>query len=71
MCMKFKLEYIGNLCRMHREKRGLKQSEVAEAVGCSKENISAFENGRNNSARILAWYITDGLDIRVGDGYAE
>lgn len=54
---------LGSICRYHRKKLGLRQSDVSAAVGCSKENISAFETGRNNSARILMWYIEHGLNI--------
>lgn len=56
-----KLHYIGQQCRTLRKKLGLKQSDVAVEIGCSKENISAFECGRNNNALILAWYIAHGF----------
>lgn len=56
-----KLHYIGQHCKALREKLGLKQSDVAAEIGCSKENISAFECGRNNNAIILAWYIAHGF----------
>lgn len=57
------LERIGGECKAYRERLNLLQSDVAADIGCSKENISAFENGRNNSARIFAWYIENGLQI--------
>ena len=57
------MKRIGAACRTLRESLKLKQSDVGQMIGCSKENISAFENGRNNNATILAWYITHGLDI--------
>ena len=56
-----KLHHIGQRCKAIREKLGLKQSDVAVEIGCSKENISAFECGRNNNAIILAWYIAHGF----------
>lgn len=65
-----RLEYIGKLCAEYRkEYLKLKQSDVAVDVGCSKENIAAFEQGRNNSARILLWYIGKGLTINGGGCY--
>lgn len=55
------LEQIGAFCRVTREKLGYLQRDVAQEVGCSKENISAFETGRNNNALILFWYVEHGL----------
>ena len=39
------------------------QSQVAQEVGCSRENVSAFETGRNDSAIIFLWYIKKGLNV--------
>lgn len=52
---------LGAKCRDLRESLGYIQSDVAEEVGYSKENISAFETGRNNNATILLWYVEHGL----------
>lgn len=53
---------MGALCRRFREEQlGLTQGEIATLTGYGKENISAFENGRNNNARILLVYIGLGL----------
>lgn len=60
------LKVLGDVCRQHRLSRGYYQCEVAAAVGCSKENVSAFENGRNNNAKILLWYIQHGLTYDLG-----
>lgn len=57
------LKNIGQQCRQLREALGLLQSDVAVDVGVSRETISAFENGRNNSAYLLAWYIEHGLEL--------
>lgn len=38
------------------------QKTIADLLGCSIENISAFENGRNDSAYILLMYINLGFD---------
>lgn len=43
-----------------RKKAKVKQSQVARELGYSLENISAFENGRNNNAEILLYYIKKG-----------
>ena len=57
---------LGAICRAYRESLGLLQSDVAKDVNYSKENVSAFENGRNNNARILQWYLEHGLIIKDG-----
>ena len=55
------LKTIGQRCKEYREKLGLYQSHVAEQTGYSKENVSAFETGRNDNVRIFMWYVEMGL----------
>lgn len=57
------LKYVGKTCQNFRRGRGLLQSKVAEDTGYVVENISAFENGRNDNLRILLWYVDNGLNI--------
>lgn len=58
---------IGSTCKAFREKLNITQLQVAAELNCSKENISAFETGRNNSATIFAWYVEHGLFLdRIG-----
>lgn len=45
--MKNKLEEI-------RKQRGIKQEELADAMGVSRQTISSLENGRYNPSVILA-----------------
>ena len=45
--MKNRLEEI-------RKQRGIKQDELAEAMGVSRQTISSLENGRYNPSVILA-----------------
>ena len=68
--MKYNNKYIGNICRAFRNYCGYFQSEVAEELCCSRENISSFENGRNNNAIILMWYVEHGLKEFL-DEYAD
>ena len=49
------------MCKQHREKLGVKQSQVAEETGYSEQNISSFETGRTNNMIIFLWYINKGL----------
>lgn len=52
---------IGRYCKKYRRKHGYYQSDVAADTGYSVENISAFETGRNDNARILLWYFIHGM----------
>lgn len=52
---------IGQRCKKFRERLGYYQSDVANQTGYSKENVSAFENGRNDNVRIFLWYVEMGL----------
>lgn len=52
---------LGQRCAEHRRKYGFTQQQVADELGYSVYNISAFENGRNDSSKILAWYLDHGM----------
>ena len=67
----YTIETIGGICKAYRISNRIKQSEVAESVGCSIENVSSFENGRNNNCRIFLWYLAHGLDYKTIDRLAE
>lgn len=56
--------WVGLNCQEFRRKKTLcSQVDVAKDLGYSVENISAFENGRNNNMRILIWYILHGMQM--------
>lgn len=57
------MKKLGAMCKKFRLSKGFLQSDVATACGCSRENIAAFEQGRNDSAVILLWYISKGLKV--------
>lgn len=59
--MDFKV--IGAYCKRYRQYLGYTQGQVADEIGCSKGNISAFECGRNVNGKIFLWYITKGFDF--------
>lgn len=59
--MDLTLREIGQLCKQFRIDIGYYQTDVAEETGYSSENISAFETGRNDNARILLWYFEHGM----------
>ena len=61
MKRKHALLLIGEMCKEHRENIGMKQSQVAESVGYSEQNISSFETGRTNNLLIFLYYISIGV----------
>lgn len=58
------LKEIGKRCQTYRKSISILQTQVAEETGYSTENVSAFENGRNDNIRIFSWYLLRGLDAR-------
>lgn len=61
--MKPDLKTLGNRCKQFRISMGVYQRDVAKDTGYSLENVSAFEAGRNDNARIFLWYIQHGLNV--------
>lgn len=55
------LREMGQRCKKYRVHRGYYQTDVAADTGYSVENISSFETGRNDNARILLWYFEHGM----------
>ena len=58
--MKNKLEEI-------RKQRGIKQEELADAMGVSRQTISSLENGRYNPSVILAIKLARYFGMNVED----
>lgn len=52
---------MGQRCKKYRVDNGYYQIDVAKETGYSVENISSFETGRNDNARILLWYFEHGM----------
>ncbi len=57
------LKEMGTKCKEFRVSAGMLQIDVANETGYSLENISAFENGRNDNSRILLWYLAYGMNV--------
>ena len=55
------LREMGQRCKQFRVNHGYYQTDVAADTGYSVENISSFETGRNDNARILLWYFEHGM----------
>lgn len=54
---------VGSFCQAYRKELKMTQTDVSIDTGYSLENISAFENGRNDNYIILMWYIRKGFPI--------
>lgn len=54
-------------CKQYREFLGVTQEQVAKEVGMSRQVISDFERGENNSALVLTWYILQGFGCEDSD----
>lgn len=57
------LREIGARCKIYRKGLGYCQIHVAQETGYSKENVSAFETGRNDNSRIMLWYLQHGMTV--------
>lgn len=56
------MSVIGARCRrFRRDVLKIELKDVAKTVGYSRENISAFESGRNDNSLILLWYLSKGM----------
>lgn len=53
------LKEIGLVCAQLRRKKNISQVKVALELNYSVENISSFENGRNDNVRIFLWYMNN------------
>ena len=51
------LRDIGELCRNYRLMHSQTLKDVSIQMGCSLSAVGYFERGRNDSAKMLTWYI--------------
>lgn len=67
-------DYLETRIREFRQKKGLTQQELADAVGVTRQTINALENARYNPSLLLAYNITKVLnqesieDVFIIDG---
>ncbi len=59
-CMKNRLEEL-------RKEKGIRQEELAEALGVSRQTIGSLENGRYNPSIILAFKIARYFNLKIED----
>lgn len=54
---------IGHHCQVFRKGHGIRQSKIADELGYTISNISAFECGHNDNSVILSWYLLHGMSV--------
>jgi putative transcriptional regulator len=55
-------DFLETKIREYRNKKGLTQQELADAVGVTRQTINALENARYNPSLVLAYRISKVLD---------
>ncbi|WP_456366203.1 helix-turn-helix transcriptional regulator [Thermococcus sp.] len=58
---------VKNRLRELREKRGLTQEELAEALGVTRQTIIAIEKGRYNPSLRLAFRMARFFNVKIED----
>lgn len=59
------LRELGRRCKIFRQSMGYTQERVAEDLYVTQSTVSHFESGKNDSARILMWYVAHGFILRI------
>ena len=57
--------YLKNRLEEIRKRRGMKQEELAAALGVSRQTIGSLENGRYNPSIILAFKIARFFGVSI------
>lgn len=56
-----------NNLEMLRRQRGIRQEELADVLGVSRQTIGSLENGRYNPSIMLAFRIARYFDLKIED----
>lgn len=65
------METITNRVRELREKEGLSQSALADAVGVTRQTIISLEKGSYVPSLLLAMNIAERFGLRIEDVFAK
>ena len=57
--------YVGSRIRMRRTSRSLSQSELADALGVTFQQLQKYENGTNRISASRLWKLADVLDAPI------
>lgn len=55
---------LGKMCKKIRKEKNLRVSDIAEMSNTSISNVYCFEEGNNNSGKILLAYLKGKIDIK-------
>lgn len=59
------LRELGRRCKVFRQAMGYTQEQIANDLNFTQPTVSHFEAGKNDSARILMWYVAHGFLLKI------
>lgn len=60
-------EYVGKRIKEERQKKKLKQNELAKKIGIQNSTLSQYENGKSEPNQEMLFKIAEALGINVSD----
>ncbi|MEK5081183.1 helix-turn-helix transcriptional regulator [Solibacillus sp. FSL W7-1436] len=60
-------EYVGKRIKEERQKRKIKQNELAKKIGIQNSTLSQYENGKSEPNQEMLFKIAEALGINVSD----
>lgn len=60
-------EYVGKRIKEERQKKKLKQNELAKKIGIQNSTLSQYENGKSEPNQEMLFKIAEALEINVSD----
>ena len=61
------MDKLKNHLEKLRQERGIKQEDLAKAMGVSRQTIGSLENGRYNPSILLAYRIAYFFNLKIED----
>lgn len=58
--------HVGVRMRSRRKELALSQTALAEAIGCTFQQVQKYERGRNRVLASALWRAAQALDVEVG-----
>lgn len=62
---------VGQHIRALRQRKGLSQQDLGDAIGCQFQQVQKYETGANRVAASNLWRIAEKLEVSIGDLFAE
>jgi len=60
-------DILKNILEKLRQEKGIKQEDLAKAMGVSRQTIGSLENGRYNPSILLAYKLAYYFDLKIED----